>query len=162
MGSIFDLTTNLISSFPERNKFNQSLHFALEINMNIVKCRDCQHDVSDSAKICPNCGAPCPYNLDWNGYGYEYKSTFQIFGMPLIHMAFGRDNNNKWRVAKGFIAIGQYGKGIITIAQFGIGVIVISQFGIAVAILSQFGIGLFVIAQMGIVGIWGIGQYIIR
>ncbi|EDN65708.1 membrane protein [Beggiatoa sp. PS] len=130
--------------------------------MNIVKCRDCQHDVSDSAKICPNCGAPYPYNSDWNGYGYEYKSTRQIFGMPLIHIAFGRNKYDKWRVAKGFIAIGQYGKGVITIAQFGIGVIVISQFGIGIVCISQFGIGLFVIAQMGIVGIWGIGQYIIR
>ena len=136
-----------------------------------VKCRDCDREVSPSAQACPHCGAPCPYDPNWDGFGYEYKSTTQIWGMPLIHIAFGKDKKNKWRIATGFIAIGQYAKGVITIAQFGIGVISISQFGIGLVALSQFGIaaaiigqfavGLFVVAQIGVAGIWGMGQYII-
>jgi hypothetical protein len=136
-----------------------------------VHCRDCNHEVSTNAQICPHCGAPCPYDPNWNGYGYEYQSITKIWGMPLIHIAFGKDKKNKWRIAKGFIAIGQYARGVITIAQFGIGIISISQFGIGLIALSQFGIavaiigqlavGFFVVAQMGVAGIWGMGQYII-
>lgn len=28
--------------------------------MALIKCKDCQKDISDSAESCPNCGAPVP------------------------------------------------------------------------------------------------------
>ncbi len=137
----------------------------------LIPCRHCQHSVSQEAPTCPHCGVPAPANPNWNGWGYEYKSSRQLFGMPLIHIAFGQDKQQKQRIAKGILAIGQYAKGFvaiaqfgmgfINIAQFGIGVLSINQFGIAAAILGQFAIGVAVIAQLGIAFWWGIGQKIL-
>ena len=51
-------------------------------------CRECKHQVSQEAKACPNCGAPHPAKLKWDGYGYEYKSESTFLGLPLIHISF--------------------------------------------------------------------------
>jgi hypothetical protein len=53
------------------------------------------------------------------------------------------------RVAKGVIAIGQFGIGLITFAQFGVGIL----FG-----FGQFIVGLTGLAQFAITGLCGIGQ----
>jgi len=91
--------------------------------MALTNCRECGGQVSDTAKMCPHCGAPYPYKEEWNGSGYEWRSQAEILGYPLIHIAVGRNKEGKLRIAKGIIAIGQFGIGLITIAQFGIGVI---------------------------------------
>jgi hypothetical protein len=67
-----------------------------------------------------------------------------------VHVAFGSDAKGKRRVAKGVIAIGQYGIGIITVAQFGIGIL----FG-----LGQFIFGLTAVAQFAGAVLCGIGQF---
>ncbi|MBF0320342.1 MAG: zinc ribbon domain-containing protein [Nitrospirae bacterium] len=133
----------------------------------LTKCRDCNRQVSLSARICPQCGAPFPARAVYNGSGIEWKSRAAFYGYPLVHIAFGRDKKGKLRVAKGIIAIGQFAVGLITFAQFGIGVVfgfgqfiagftAISQFAIAVAFgLGQFAtghiaIGQFVAARYGL------------
>lgn len=67
-----------------------------------------------------------------------------------MHIAFGRDKNNRLRVAKGVIAIGQFGIGLITFAQFGIGIL----FG-----FGQFILGMTGIAQFAITALFGVGQF---
>ena len=102
--------------------------------------------------------------------GFEWRTSATLFGLPLIHIAWGRNNKRKILVAKGIIAIGQYGYGGFVIAQFGAGLICISQFGIGLLALSQFAIAAAAIAQMGVAvfGIFqmgicfeGIGQYLL-
>jgi hypothetical protein len=73
-----------------------------------------------------------------------------MLGYPLIHIAVGKDANGKIRVAKGIIAIGQFGIGLITIAQFGVGLL----FGI-----GQFMFGLITIGQCAIGIFFGLGQF---
>ena len=82
-------------------------------------CRACKHDISTDAVMCPKCGAPFPARTTANVSGYEWKSKATLFGWPLVHVAFGRDKNGKLRVAKGIVAIGQFGVGAVTVAQFG-------------------------------------------
>lgn len=84
-------------------------------------CRECGNEVSESAQICPNCGAPKPSKSDWDGFGWEYKSKFAVFGLPLVHISFKYRRNRTPVVAKGIISIGQFGIGVVNISQIGIG-----------------------------------------
>lgn len=118
--------------------------------MALTKCRECENEVSTEAIACPHCGAPYPARQEWKGFGFEWKSNVTCWGYPLVHVAFGRDAQRKLRVAKGIIAIGQFGVGAITIAQFGIGIL----FG-----FGQFAIGLTVVAQFAVGLLFGGGQF---
>lgn len=118
--------------------------------MAIIQCRECHKEASDEANVCPHCGAPFPAKKEYRGKGFEWKSKLTVYGFPLVHIAVGKDAKGKLRVAKGIIAIGQFGIGLITIAQFGIGVI----FG-----LGQFIFGLTTIAQFAIGILFGLGQF---
>lgn len=83
--------------------------------------------------------------------GYEWRSKAEIFSLPLVHIAVGKDiKTGKLLVAKGIIAIGQFAIGIIAIGQFAIGLI----FG-----LAQFAVGIFAVAQFALGIIFGMGQF---
>jgi hypothetical protein len=107
------------------------------------KCRDCGHEVSEAAYVCPQCGAPRPAKADWNGYGFEYKSPVTVLGIPFIHISFKYNKRRLPVVARGFIAIGQFAVGFITIAQFGIGIFSIAQITAAFYAMAQFGFCVF-------------------
>ncbi len=124
------------------------------------KCRECSHEVSEQALACPNCGAPYPAKEKWDGWGYEYKSSATILGMPLLHISFKYRPNKMPVVAKGFISIGQFGVGVINISQFGIGVFSVSQFTIALYAVAQFALAYSCIAQIGIYVDQGYGQVV--
>ena len=72
--------------------------------MALIRCPECQREVSVKAPACPGCGypmpgmgtpisqppgppaAPFPGMRRWGQpYSYEYKSSKTIFGMPLDH-----------------------------------------------------------------------------
>jgi len=136
----------------------------------LAACRACGGTVSTEAFLCPHCGAPAParqrggtvpvpYALSGRASGYEYKSERTLCGLPLVHVAFGRDENGRMRVARGFIAIGQFGIGAITIAQFGVGALFgLGQFVAAPLAIAQFALGLAAIGQFGIGLLFGIGM----
>jgi hypothetical protein len=94
----------------------------------VKSCRECHHEISEEALMCPQCGAPYPARESWDGWGYEYKSPLTIAGLPLVHISFKYRPNRRPVVARGIIAIGQFGCGVICISQLGIGVVSISQF----------------------------------
>jgi hypothetical protein len=114
--------------------------------------------VSEEALACPSCGAPHPSRQKWDGWGYEYKSSAEIFGLPLLHISFKYRPNKVPVVARGVIAIGQFAVGLITISQFGVGLISISQFTIALFALAQFAFAYSLIAQIGLFIHQGHGQ----
>ena len=122
------------------------------------ECRGCGQTVSEQARFCPGCGAPRPALETWDGYGYEYKSQTQLWGWPVLHISFKYRPNKIPVVARGIIAIGQFGVGLITIAQFGIGVIAVGQFALGAWVLAQIGVGWFLIAQVGLFAHKGLGQ----
>lgn len=126
----------------------------------LIACRSCREGVSTEALSCPHCGAPHPAQQNWGGRGYEWKSKATLFGYPVVHVAFGRDEKGKLRVAKGVIAIGQFGIGAITVAQFGVGFLFgLGQFMLAPLALGQFAIGLAAAGQFGIGLLFGAGQF---
>jgi len=100
--------------------------------------------------------------------GFEWKTRANLFGIPLICVSCGRDHQGKTRVAKGFLAIGQFAFGGIVIAQFGAGILAIGQFVAGVLSCGQLALGLlmavgqisfgtFAIGQI-VVGLYGLGQ----
>ena len=123
-------------------------------------CRECRHEISEQALTCPNCGAPSPARDKWDGWGFEYKSKAEMFGLPLVHISFKYRSNRVPVVAKGILAIGQFAYGFITISQFGIGLISISQFTVALYALAQFALGYSIIAQIGLYISSGRGQLV--
>jgi hypothetical protein len=130
--------------------------------MALQPCRECGNGVSDNAVSCPQCGAPHPAVKDWAGTGIDWKSGAKIFGIPLIHIAFGRDRNGKRRVAKGVIAIGQYAVGLFTAAQFGIGIIFgVGQFMMGLTVLAQFAGGLVIAVGQIAAGVITVGQFVV-
>ncbi|HMK55239.1 MAG TPA: hypothetical protein VK448_01220 [Dissulfurispiraceae bacterium] len=124
------------------------------------QCRECKREVSEQAPFCPNCGAPYPAREKWDGWGFEYKSQQNIWGLPLLHISFKYRANRRPVPAKGVIAIGQFACGIFTLSQFGIGFISISQFTIAGYTIAQFALAYSLIAQMGIYIHEGHGQIV--
>ena len=123
-------------------------------------CRECQHEISDQAMDCPQCGAPFPAKERWDGWGFEYKSKATLYGMPWLHISFKYSPSRRPVPAKGIIAIGQFACGIFTLSQFGIGVVSISQFTIAGYALAQIAVAYSLIAQIGIYVHEGHGQII--
>ena len=123
-------------------------------------CRECKHSISEQAFACPNCGAPYPARDEWTGWGFEYKSKMQFAGLPLLHISFKYRPNRTPVVAKGIIAIGQFGSGVICISQFGVGLVSVSQFTIAGFAVAQFGFAYSLVAQVGVFINEGYGQLV--
>jgi hypothetical protein len=125
-------------------------------------CRECQREVSEQALACPQCGARYPARASWDGWGYEYKSQVTIAGLPLVHISFKYRPNRTPVVARGIIAIGQFGCGVVCISQFGVGMLSVSQFTVAGLALAQFGAAYSLIAQFGVYVAEGHGQFVVR
>ena len=123
-------------------------------------CRECSHQVSEQAFACPNCGAPYPARDKWDGWGFEYKSEAQLFGLPLLHISFKYGPNRMPVPARGVIAIGQFAAGLVTISQFGIGLFSLGQFALGGFAVAQFGAAWSLIAQFGLYVDQGYGQFV--
>ena len=123
-------------------------------------CRECRHEISEQAFTCPHCGAPFPARESWDGWGYEYKSRLSIAGLPLVHISFKFRPNRTPVVARGIVAIGQFGCGVVCIAQFGVGVFTLAQFAVGGFALAQFAAAYSLIAQFGLYLAHGHGQLV--
>jgi len=141
--------------------------------MALINCPECDERISENAIACPKCGNPLKPGLIGRRWGYEWKSNTEILGFPLIHIAIGwNPKTGKLYLAKGIIAIGQFGIGLITIAQFGIGLLFgfgqftggllaigqfalgvyfgLGQFATGLTVIGQFAFGKYVLAQLGL------------
>ena len=135
--------------------------------MALTTCPECGESISEEAATCPKCGYPMRPKADlekitrmlWRGF--EWKSKTEVFGWPLIHIAVGRNKKTgKLLIAKGIIAIGQFGIGLITIAQFGIGLLFgFGQFVGGILAIGQFALGIYFGLGQFATGITAIGQF---
>jgi len=113
-------------------------------------CRECQHEVSEQDRICPQCGARFPADESWEGWGYEYRSKAAVCGLPWLHVSFKYRPNWVPVPAKGVLAIGQFACGLITVSQFGVGLVSLSQVTLAGWAIAQVAVAYSLIAQVGI------------
>lgn len=134
--------------------------------MALMDCPECGARISDKAVACPKCGNPMKPMADMTLLtrrfmrGFEWKSKTEILGWPLIHIAIGRNKETgRLLIAKGIIAIGQFGIGVITIAQFGIGVLFgLGQFAVGILAVGQFALGIYFGLGQFATGVTAIGQ----
>jgi hypothetical protein len=113
--------------------------------MALTSCPECEGDVSDQALACPHCGYPIR-----GGYGYEYRSERELFGLPLVHIVSGHGIDpatGRIRVAKGIIAVGPVAVGGLALGGAAFGVV--SLGGMALGLLALGGVGIGVLLAMG-------------
>jgi hypothetical protein len=137
-----------------------------------MNCPECRREVSDKAAVCPGCGHPLSpqgrphFGVGYPYWGYEYKSKARLLGMPLIHIAQGLSPEGRFRVAKGFIAIGNVAVGVIAMGGAAIGVLSFAGAGIGIVCFAGLaagvlcGIGGVAVGYIAIGGI-AIGMYAI-
>ena len=92
----------------------------------------------------------------WPCSGFEYRSKARLFGLPLLHIAYGINaETGKLMVAKGIIAIGNIALGIVAIGGFAFGVLTFG--GVALGVAALGGIAAALYGAVG--GIAIAGQY---
>jgi len=124
--------------------------------MALIRCPECQREVSDKAPACPGCGYPLPgagmllpgtplTGPRRGGFSspFEYKSEKTIFGLPLVHVVYGPAWAGGLKPAKGFIAIGNIAVGVIAIGGFAFGLFTLAGIGLGFISIAgmAFGIG---------------------
>jgi hypothetical protein len=91
----------------------------------------------------------------------EFRSHQSLFGLPWIHMTWGRCPETMRSVtAKGIFAIGRFAVGGLAIGQVSMGAISIGQLGLGLLLgIGQATTGMFALGQLAIGGLIGIGQF---
>ncbi|HNQ24080.1 MAG TPA: hypothetical protein PKK06_13415 [Phycisphaerae bacterium] len=110
-------------------------------------CRNCGYSLrglTESSK-CPECGKPIVEVLERQRgipRGKRYRSAIVLFGLPLVHVAVGADDDEPYGKARGIIAIGDTALGWLAIGGRAIGIIAIGGLAIGVFALGGLGIGI--------------------
>lgn len=101
---------------------------------------------------CPHCGKEFQFIAQETNsnkfpisnllFGFEYRSRSELFGFPLLHVAFGYNPRTGLpRLARGIIAIGNFAIGLIAIGGIAAGGFVLSGIGFGFLILAGIAIG---------------------
>lgn len=137
----------------------------------VERCPRCGADLPAQAENCPYCGVrllrpfpsaaegmaigPLPISA-WleRMWGYEYHSPATLFGLPLLHIAYGYDlRTGRPRVARGIIAVGNMAVGVMALGGLAFGGIAIG--GVSAGIFALAGMSLGVISLGGMaVALW--------
>jgi tRNA A-37 threonylcarbamoyl transferase component Bud32 len=86
-----------------------------------------------------------------NAVGFEYKSKATLFGLPLLHVAYGVDlQTGKKRKAKGIIAFGDIATGVFSFGGIAMGGFCFGGLCIGLVPFGGVGIGVLALCGMGI------------
>lgn len=83
---------------------------------------------------------------------YEYISDATWCGIPMVHIAGGRNpETGEFVVARGVVAIGQFAVGVVSIGQLSMGVLSVGQLSIGgLAALGQAAVGTWAVGQVAV------------
>ena len=85
----------------------------------------------------------------------EYRSKTMVFGVPLVHIAFGFEpNTGRTRTAKGIIAIGDKAVGVVAIGRLALGVVAVG--GVACGLFASGGAALGILVAAGGLAVGGL------
>ncbi len=127
--------------------------------MALTKCPECDGEVSDQAAACPHCGYPIH-----GGYGYEYRSERQLFGLPLVHIISGNrldPARGGLRVAKGIIAIGPIAVGGLAMGGMSVGILSFGGLSLGLIALGGAALGVLLAVGGGAIGFVALGGGVI-
>lgn len=109
--------------------------------MTLIRCPDCDREISDRATACPGCSGPLrerdpamDASGNWAGRSlsfYEYKSQTTLFGLPLIHIFLAPTWLVGFRPARAIIAVGNIAIGFAAFGGISLGLVRVG--GIALA-----------------------------
>ncbi len=120
--------------------------------MALTKCVECGGQISDQALTCPHCGKPLRSSVPG---GWEYRSEATLFGLPLLHIAYGiNPQTGRMRVARGIIAIGNVAMGVLAVGGVAFGGVVIG--GCALGLVSLAGVSIGLLLALGGCAIGGV------
>jgi hypothetical protein len=102
-----------------------------------------------------------PVDRSRRNSGFNWKTRASFLGIPLINIAYGRDEKGRPMIAKGFVAFGQFAVGVVAIGQFGVGIVGIGQFAAGLVALGQLALSPVVAFGQLSVGTFAIGQFVI-
>jgi len=150
-------------------------------------CSNCGYSLiglTDSSK-CPECGKPLVEVLVRDSFpgrgGYRYRTRRELWGLPLVAIAWGPSSTERMGKPRGIIAIGDAPRGVIALGGqaiggiavggfacggvafggFALGVLSFGGFAAGVAALGGFAIGLFTVGGMVVPFVRGIGGRVI-
>lgn len=120
-------------------------------------CGNCGYDftgLTESSK-CPECGKPIVEVLQRPEWKHQvrsrrYRSPLVVWGLPLLDIAYGPDENSRFGRARGIIALGDTAAGILAIGGRAVGVIAGGGVACGIFALGGVAIGLFSAAGMAI------------
>jgi hypothetical protein len=127
--------------------------------MALIKCPECDGEVSDRAATCPHCGYPIR-----GGSAYEYRSERQLFGLPLVHIVSGNridPATGRLHVAKGIIAIGPVAVGALALGGVSVGVLSFGGLSLGLIALGGAALGVLLAVGGGAVGFVALGGGVI-
>lgn len=117
-------------------------------------CSNCNYALTGATESskCPECGKPLVdvlerHQVKMNYSGKRYRSTTQLFGLPLIDIALGPVEGEIKGRAKGFIAIGDIATGWLAIGGIARGFVSVG--GLAIGVFSVGGMSLGLLSAVG-------------
>lgn len=121
-------------------------------------CMNCGYalvGLTESSK-CPECGKPLVEVLQRRGTlvprGKRWRSKAELFGMPLVHVAFGPEGEDRMGKARGIIAIGTFARGWIALGIMSTGVVSVGVVTAGVVSIGATGFGLLAVTGAVMLG----------
>ena len=108
----------------------------------------------ESASTAP---MPATASANWNELNYEYKSRAHIGSWPLLHIAFGKnEQTGRMKRARGIIALGNHATGVLALGVFAHGLF---AWGVLSWGLLSCGVLSFGVVSLGVVSLALFGSY---
>jgi hypothetical protein len=123
-----------------------------------IKCRYCGEflDGRGAGATWQGAGDAWPSQVAYPGYyrDYEYRSQAELFGWPLVHIAYGFDSQTgKMRIAKGILALGNFAVGFFAMGGLAVGVFAIGGVAVGGFVLGGLGLGLVALGGIALGGV---------
>lgn len=89
----------------------------------------------------------------------EFRSHYEVFGLPLVHYASGICPETGVRTtAAGIVAIGRKAVGLVAVGRMSAGLVAVGQVCAGLFSLGQAALGLVAVGQFGMGVLFGLGQ----